>query len=709
MKSRSDLYNYFKNGIVVTLSKKKRERKTMKFKNLFTPIALAGTSFRNRIFAAPIGIQYYPDERLHPGDDFIAFFERKAQGGAASVCVGSAMADNSRGAVGPTIRLDDPTALAPLYRLSQCITRHGAVADIELQHCGANAYYSNLDLGNEIYGAYPIVNGIGMEVAEMPEEIIIETIEKFGDAAQTAKHCGFGMVIVHAGHGWLLNQFLGPGNNRGDKWGGSMENRARIVNAIADSIKRKCGREFPVSVRISGAEIFEGGYDIGYGVEIARALDGHYDLINVSVGAHEAPSVFTVTHPNMFLEDGVNVKYAAEVKKAVRQSKVAAVGALAEPELMEDVLASGKADVVMLCRQLIADPDTPIKARCGLEGEVRKCIRCFVCFSGNFTRLSTYCAINPEIGFEREIKYSDPVPRYKKRVLVAGGGVAGMQAALTASGRGHEVILCEKTDSLGGALRCELKVPFKKNLQKYLDQQGELIRRSPIDLRLGTEVTRELAASIAPDVILAAFGAKPIIPKIPGIEGANVLPAEYAYKHADEVGKKALILGGGLSGIELAIYLAMLGREVSIMEMANALNFSWNVIHAMAVYPELERYGIGVITSTRAVEITDKGVHGEYVGDECSPAAPCGALMKGMLVSAVTEAALVKGAAVGDKEFYAADTVIYALGQAPLRDEANALRDCAPFFYEIGDCVQPGNIYDANSTAFVIARDIGRY
>jgi 2,4-dienoyl-CoA reductase-like NADH-dependent reductase (Old Yellow Enzyme family)/NADPH-dependent 2,4-dienoyl-CoA reductase/sulfur reductase-like enzyme len=680
----------------------------MNYQKLFEPIVLGKTRFRNRIFAAPIGLEYYASQRLHPDDKFIAFFERKAQGGAATVCIGSVMADNSRGAVGPTARLDDPTALSPLFGLSQCINRHGAVADIELQHCGANSYHSKLGLGNEIYGAFPITNGIGMEVPEMPEEVILETIEKYGDAAQTAKHCGFGMVTVHAGHGWLLNQFLGPGNNRKDIWGGNMENRARIVNAIGENIKKKCGRWFPVCVRISGAEIFDGGYDIDYGVAIAKQIDGSFDLINVSVGAHEAPSVFTHTHPSLFLEDGVNVKYAAAVKKAVSRTKIATVGALADPELLEEIIASGKADVVMLCRELMADPDMPVKARVGKGKEIRKCIRCFECFSCHFTKLHDCCAINPEIGFEREIRYADPSAKIKKKVLVAGGGVGGMQAALTAHERGHEVILCEKTGTLGGALRCEKNVPFKQNLQKYLDLQSNRVKDSGIDLRLNTVVTPELARKIAPDVIIAAFGSRPLLPQIPGIDGSNVLSAEEAFLHADKVGNTAVILGGGLSGIELTIYLSQLGKKASIMEMADSLNFSGNVIHSMAIANEIKRYNIMVFTSTKANKITAEGVFGEYVADKFSPVKACETLKKGMLVSAISEASRNQEAAVGEQKLYKADTVIYALGQVPLED-ADQLRDCAPLFYEVGDCVEPRNVYSANASAFTIARDIGRY
>ncbi|MDR0817922.1 MAG: NAD(P)/FAD-dependent oxidoreductase [Clostridiales Family XIII bacterium] len=685
---------------------------TQRYPHLFAPVTLAKTPFRNRIFGAPIGLEYYPNDRLHPGDDFIAFYERKASGGAASVCIGSAMADNDRGAVGPTIRLDDPTALSPLFRLASCINRHGAVADIEMQHCGANAYHSMLTLENDIYGAVDITNGLGMDIPQMPEEVILDTIEKFGDAAQTAKHCGFGMVTIHAGHGWLFNQFLGPYNNRSDDWGGSMENRARITNAIAANIRQKCGAGFPVCIRISGTESTKDGYDIDYGVAIAKELDGHFDLINVSVGAHEAPpAVFTHTHPSMFLEDGVNVKYAAAVKKAVTQSKVAAVGALAEPDLMEEVIASGKADITMVCRELMADPDMPFKAMAGKEDEIRKCIRCFECFSGHFTKESTYCAINPEIGFEREVQYAAPQAQYKQKVLIAGGGVGGMQAALTAANRGHSVILCEKSGELGGALRCERKVPFKQNVQIYLDRQQALIQKHPaIYLRLNTEATPKLAEEVKPDVIIAAIGAKQLIPDIKGIDGPNVMPVEHAFLHAEEVGDRAIILGGGLSGIEMAIYLSGLGKKATIMEMADSLNFSGNIIHSMAITGEIERYGIPVVTSIRAVEISAEGVTGEYVGSTFSPAKNCETIRNGMLQSVVTKhgADIDAGTNIGDRKLYEADTVIYALGMIPHREAADALINCAPVFQAIGDCTTPQNIYKTNAVAYTFARDLGK-
>jgi pyruvate/2-oxoglutarate dehydrogenase complex dihydrolipoamide dehydrogenase (E3) component len=250
-----------------------------------------------------------------------------------------------------------------------------------------------------------------------------------------------------------------------------------------------------------------------------------------------------------------------------------------------------------------------------------------------------------------------------------------MQAALTAAERGHEVILCEKTGRLGGVLRCEEKVPFKKKLGDYLDTQVRMISRAPIDVRLNTEVTSELAREIDPDVIIAAPGSRPIKPDIPGIDGANVMGAVEAYESADKCGKKVAVLGGGLVGIEIGIYLRQLGRDVTIVEMLPELNWGENFMHGTSLGFQIRDNGIRTALSTKAVEITENGVMCE--GPE------------------------------GTKLFEA-DTVIYAVGQHPLWEETDELRFCAPEFHQIGDCLVPKSIHAATSTAFHIARDIGR-
>lgn len=675
----------------------------MKYEHLFKPIQIGGTLFRNRIFGAPIGHPHLTPEQ-YISNDGIAWFERKAKGGSASVNVGSVIVDNAHGAVGPLMRGDDPTALPSLFRLANAISSQGSVAVAEILHCGANSYHSKFGLGNEIYGAFDCKNGMGLDVKEMPEAMIEKVIEAHADAAAFLKYAGFGMVTLHAGHGWLYNQFASPENTRNDKWGGSIENQCRIIVQTIDRIHQKCGRRFPVDVRLSGAALVEGGYDLDYAIEVAKQLEGHADMLNISVGVHEDPEVIIRTIPSMFMADGENLKYAAEIKKHVSMP-VATLGGFRDPEHMEEVLASGQADIIYTARAVIADPDLPIKAMNGKEDEIKKCIRCFSCYSAHVGKLEYCCAVNPENGIENTIP--DKAPAFKKKVLVVGGGVGGMQAALSAAERGHEVILCEKSARLGGALRCEEKVSFKQNLQAYLDTQANLLAKSSVEVRMNTEVTPELAKEIGADVIIAALGSSAIKPGIPGIDKASVMSADDAFLHEEKVGHQVTVLGGGLVGIELAIHLSQTGHKVRILEMANSLNDGGNTIHALALNREIRELGIEVHTSTRANEITDTSVIGEYVGDQFS-APSCELINQAILQSCCFGLMHKKPLEEGSIQEFPTDTVIYAIGQRPMQAEALKLCDCAPEYYAIGDCVTPKNITQATKMAYSITNNLGR-
>ena len=651
---------------------------TCKYPHLFEPIRLGRRLFRNRLFASPTGFQDTNDSGWLP-PEAAAYYERKAIGGAASVATCECIVDAEYGLGTPRhFRLDDPMSHYSLARIAHAVSRHGAVASCELEHAGmfANRQLAMFGGGSNGNAYGPVETELnGRLVLPMDEALIERTIGKYADAAAAAKKLGFGMVTVHAGHGWMLHQFLSPlTNTRTDKWGGpSIENRARLLLCVLEAIRRRVGPGFPIEVRISGSEVYEGGFGIDEGIAIARQLDGHCDLIHVSAGNHEVDEVFTVTHPSMFMEDGCNVKYAAEIRKHVR-TPVATVGALSDPDLMEEIIASGQADVVEMARQLLADPDTPNKLRAGRENEVRRCMRCLSCFSASLTHGAPYCAINPETGRELEIKYDSTPVKERKKVLVVGGGIGGMQAALTCAERGHEVILCESTGRLGGTLRCEEKVPFKKNLDRYLNAQERAVKAAPIDLRMNTPVTPELARGLAPDVIIAATGARPVKPPIPGIDGDNVLSAEYAYVHPDEVGQNVVILGAGLVGVELGIFLAMQGKKITVVEMAPEMNDGGNFLHASGLRVQIRKYGINIHCSTRAEEIGPGGV-------TCS--------------------------AGGERPFFPADTVVYAVGQQSVSQDALALNMCAPEFHMLGDCVTPRNIVSATGAAYTVARDIG--
>ena len=677
------------------------------YPHLFSPFRIGNTVFRNRIFSSPTG---HPNMSLE-GDftaDVIAYYERKAIGGCAAVTLGESIVDSDYGRRHPyQICHDSPHGFQSLSRLADTVSSHGAVVSIELQHSGVFGITTSkvipatkdsvvseerqdftrllreLVPGRKELPVYGPSDDIieGIRVLEMPEEIIRRTIDKFAEAAAHAKRCGFGMVTVHGGHGWLLNQFFAPRlNHRTDKYGGSVENRARFAVEVVDAIHEKCGRDFPVEIRISVYEAHEGGYDVEEGVRFAQQLDGHADIIHCSVGCStgmkgDTDTIFVTTHPSMFKPDGVNVKFAAAVKKAVKKSYVATVGALSDPVMLEEIIASGKADIVEMARGLVCDPDLPNKAMEGREDEIYHCMRCMNCFSSLMKNGHFFCALNPDSG--RELRYASRRPPVKKqRVLVVGGGIAGMQAALTAAKNGHKVILCEKTDKLGGRILCEEAVPFKEKLADYIGHQRRMVSRSAIDLRLNTEVTPEYAESLHPDVLIMALGSTSIIPKIPGIDGANVVAAEEVYRNPDSAGKSAVILGAGFVGTELAIYLTMLGKKAVVVEMAPAIQDGGNFLHATGVKVRMNELNIERHFNTKAVEIDEKGVWCETQDG---------------------------------KVHFDAETVIYAVGQKSNVDDAFRFAGIARHMHIVGDNQTPRNIAAATSSANTIANDIGRY
>ena len=646
------------------------------FPNLLAPIKIRNVMFRNRMFGAPINAAEIEFDGQPPMSG-VMVFERKATGGAGAIIVSEVDVDPSEPRHGRyprdiTMRTNNNYA-----RVASAITRNGAVAAVELEFAGINSHSSD-----PLWGPVDMemtTFGHTRKVVGMSEERLQEVIRGFGMSAGAAKRAGFDMIVLHGAHGFGLQQFMSPTiNTRTDRWGGNPENRCRFAVEAIKEIRRVCGPGTPIEIRISGHEILPGGYGIDEGIRIAEQLDGVADIIHVSVGAisrYEA-GTFARTQLSMFYPDGRNVEYAAEIKKHVKKSLVATVGGLCDPYFMEDIIASGKADIVYMARQLLCDPDMPNKVRSGRPEDIRKCVRCLSCFAEGVGHGDLLCALNPEIAREREVYYSLPEP-VKQRVLVIGGGITGMQAALTADKNGHEVILCEKSGELGGRILCEANVPFKEHLHEYILQQRDFISRTGVELRLNTEVTPELAKSLKPDVIIAAVGSDPITPDIPGIGNANVHQAIEVFKNPSLAKGKTVILGAGFVGTELAIYLeGEFGIKCEIVEMLGMISDGGNNCQKQAIEDMIAQKNIPIRFNTKAMEITADGVRCQGPDGEVT---------------------------------YEADTVIHAVGMSPCQEEALKFNQCAGAFHMVGECRKAADILYATSTAYTAARLIGRY
>lgn len=645
-----------------------------KYPLLSSPIKIGNVIFRNRMFSAPMGGTDISKDGCI-GRASTAFYELRAKGGAASVTISECMVHpETDGSHAYHLDLSIPNSLSSFTYTADAITRHGAVASVELSHSGqfAGTYMTDKTKQHNLsqYGPSNGVRNDGVIVKAMPKEMINEIVESYAKCASLAKRAGFNMVMVHGGHGWLINQFLSPFfNKREDEYGGSLENRVRLAKEVLVAIRKAVGNGFPIEFRMSGSELFDGGYDIEDGIKIAKSIEQFVDIIHVSAGTYQKG--FAITHPSMFKEHGCNVYLAQEIKKNV-SVPVATIGALNDPSQMEEIIKSGKADIVEMARALLADNELPRKVVENRDDEIVKCLRCFACMAERASTSTRRCAVNPLIGRELDgcgITRSNNI----KKVIIAGGGIAGLSCALTASKRGHNVILCEKSDSLGGILKGEQALKFKYEMYELGKTYETLIRKENVDIRLNEEVTTELINRAKPDALIIALGSRPIIPPIKNIDSKKVIIVNNYYKRNDEVGENVVVIGGGLAGCEIAIEIANKGKNVQLVEMRDSLAVDANIRHRPILLSEIEKKVI-VKTNYIATEVTEKG--------------------------------LVCKTSIGELELLNADTIIIAAGQKSLENEVNSLIDAAPFIRVIGDAKKVRNITHAIYEGYHAALDI---
>ena len=645
-----------------------------KYPNLCKPITLGRTVFRNRMFSAPMGGTDITNDGCI-GPKSTAFYELRAKGGAAAVTVSECMVhpatDGSH-----AYHLDESilNSLACATYTADAIRRHGAIPSLELSHSGmfAGTYMTDKSKQKSLHqwGPSDAIRADGVAVKALTKSMIAEIIAAYGHVAGLAKRAGFELLMVHGGHGWLINQFLSPlFNHRTDEYGGSLENRCRLAIEVLKAVREAVGPFFPIEFRMSGAEFVEDGYDLDEGVRIAQMIEPYVDLIHVSAGTYQR--TFGITHPSMFTDHGRNVFLAAEIKKHVSRP-VATIGGLNDPSQMEEIIASGKADVVYMARALLADPFLPNKVMSNKGEDIVRCLRCFTCMAERAATSTRRCTVNPLIGRECEGDVVYPAP-IKKKVLVAGGGPGGLYAAYTAARRGHQVILCEKENELGGILKSEQALPFKYEMYQLSGTYAKFARDAGVEIRLNTEVTKEYVEKEAPDALIIAVGSSPLVPPIPGLNGDNVVVVNNYYLEKDKVGDEVVVMGGGLAGCECAIHLGMEGKKVHLVEMRDVLAPDANVRHRPLLLKEIEKY-VAVHTSCRALRVTEDGV----ICEDTS----------------------------GNEVLVPGKSVICALGQRSLGNVVEELQDTAPFVRVIGDAAKVSTITNAVYWGYHAALDI---
>ena len=632
----------------------------MKFEHLFEPVAIGKMIIPNRAVMPAMGSAYAtPDNKA--GDKLVAYLERRARGGVGLIIAEICAIDPRGRALPNELGGWSDDFIPALARIPEAVHRHGAKAAIQLHHAGRETLPDIID------GAVPeapsaIPSVIYRQPCEaMSLERIAEIIEAYAAAARRAQAAGFDAVEIHGAHGYLISQFLSPfTNHREDKYGGDDAGRSRFLLEVIAAVRKKTGPDFPIIVRVSADEIIADGYHLEFMQALApKLVAAGVNAIHASLGAYSTPGFLNVA--SMDTETGFNLFRARAIKETVNVP-VIGVGRISNPAIAEESLARGDADLIAFGRPLLADPDFVKKAKEGRPADIRPCIACNQgCIERLLLEMGTMtCSFNPECGEEFRGELQPAAKR--KNVWVVGAGPAGLQAALVAAGRGHQVEVFEQNAAPGGQLLPASAPPHKEVLKDWLAWIQAQLAASGVPIHLGKKISREDLEARRPDAVILATGADPCTPGIPGLNSPQVVDARALLLGKSVAAGPAVILGGGHVGMETADFLINQGIAVTILEQLTKQPVTTQTVRGYWLYKRLRRSRNRLITGARVVEVTPDEVR--YIHEEQEVTLP-------------------------------AKMIVTALGARPNDALKTALEELNIFYIPVGDVKKPRRFLEA--------------
>lgn len=652
---------------------------SLKYANLLSPIEINGVMLRNRLICTASNPHFIQATEKWPTEALISHYANKAKAGAAVVTV---KGNNP-------VKTNDPHSLTLDITVGQHQHMFAQCADM-VHYYGAKAFYLVLPDMNIVKG-YDASDGVLSEFvagdgskAELgkaaPKELLYQMVEKYAEEAKLAQSLGFDGCFMHMAYRLMFpGRFLSPlSNKRTDEFGGSIENRARFPLMICEAIKKACGKNFLVEISISGREddLFEGGATVEDQIELAKLCSGKVDILQIRGGSID-PSQPTY----LDLREIPNLDAAARIRRGLQDAGinnvyVDIVGGCQDLDHCEEIIESGQADFIGAARAYIADPQWGNKAYEGRNEDVVPCLRCNKCHVAGPGNWNTVCSVNPEWGLEHKVERLVRAPERKKKLAVVGGGPAGMEAALLASRRGHDVTLYEKTGRLGGLINTTRGVDIKWTLVKFADYMAGQIAKSNVNVRLNTTATAELLKAENYDEVIVAIGAEPAYPPIPGVHGANAIPAIETVAKEPEMSHEVVVVGGGEIGVEMGLHLAKHGHEVKLLEMGPILSPESVPVHFRSIFEKAfnNQPGFSYELNAKVTAITENGVN--YLDSD------------------------------GAEHTIPAESVVLAAGMKARHAEAMSFMDGNVRTHVIGDCNQVGCVQTAMRAAYAVGNNI---